>query len=120
MRTKLLAVTTAAIVAGSAVAVPARAATIQDCQTLIGELRTATTDATSLDKMGPLLVAKLDSAALRLGDKTGDALAKLVDYDTALDALHAAPKPKVNDADYAILDSSIADPISCVEAVASS
>jgi hypothetical protein len=122
MRTKLLALTAAAaIVAGSAVAAPAQAATAQDCETLIGRLRTATNDATSLGKSGPPLVDKLDSAALKLGEnKIGDALQKLVDYDTTLDALHAAPKPKVSEADYASLDSGIADAIACVEGLGGS
>jgi hypothetical protein len=88
---------------------------------VISGLATATSEATSLDKSGPALVAKLDSAALKLDEnKISDALQKLVDYDTTLDGHHAATKPKVSDADYAILDSGIADAISCVEAVAGS
>ena len=65
--------------------------------------------------------AKLDDALLKLGeDKVDDALAKLGDYDATLDALHAAPKPKVGEADYVALDSGIADAVACLAPLAGS
>ena len=116
MRTKLTFVTALTFAASAAVASPAHATTVGDCQVLIADLSADTAGATSLGKNGPGLVGKADDASAKLGEgKVGDALEKLRDYDSTLDVLFLAPKPKVSEADYATLNTEVASAIACIE-----
>ena len=103
MRTKLTFVTALTFAASAAVASPAHATTVGDCQVLIADLSADTAGATSLGKNGPGLVGKADDASAKLGaGKVGD-------------ALFLAPKPKVSEADYATLNTEVASAIACIE-----
>jgi hypothetical protein len=116
MRTKLIAVAALAIATGAALATPAHATTtVGGCQVLIEDLSADTAAATSLGRAGAGLVAKADAAAVKLDEsKTADALEKLLDYDSTLDALFSAPKPKVSETDYAALNTDVEAAIACI------
>jgi FIMAH domain-containing protein len=91
----------AASLAFSAVAVgSASASTVEECQDKLSILRANTVAAeTSFDnpKSFNNLVAKLDAAAAKFAEgKNADAVQKLVDFQTTLNALATAPKPKVD------------------------
>jgi hypothetical protein len=100
---------------GSAVA-GAAAQVTTTCDGLVTTLRTDTVNATSLsDKDKGALLFKVDSAAVKLSEgKFCDALQKLNDYKSNLDALHFAAKPKISDADYALLSGDVGNAIGCV------
>jgi hypothetical protein len=86
------------------------------CDASIVTLRTDTVNAASLsDKDKGALLLKVDTAALKLSQgKFCDALQKLNDYKSGLDALHSAAKPKVSDADYQTLSGDVGNAIACV------
>jgi hypothetical protein len=80
----------------------ASATTVDECQRQLITLRDHTLAAqasvTSQSDVGGL-VAKVDAAPAKLvAGKTIDAVAKLVDFQTTLKTLAAAPKPKVDPA----------------------
>ena len=80
----------------------ASATTVDECQGQLMTLRDDTlgaqTSFTSQKDVGGLL-AKLDAASAKLAaGKTTDAVGKLVDFQTTLNALATAPKPKVDPA----------------------
>jgi FIMAH domain-containing protein len=78
----------------------ASASTVQECQAKLTMLRANTVAAeTSFDNPNSFnnLVAKLDAAAAKFAEgKNADAVQKLVDFQTTLNALATAPKPKVD------------------------
>ena len=116
MRTKLTSAAALICAASAALASPAHAATVEDCQVLIADLSVDTPAAASLGRNGPGLVAKADAASAKLGEnKVGDVLEKLRDYDSTLDGLFLASKPKVSAADYATLNTDVESAIACVE-----
>ena len=116
MRTKLIAA--AAIALGTTVLLttPAHAVTAEECQVLITVLSTDTAAAQSLtEKTRTGLVDKAADAAAKLeAGKVADVLAKLTDFDSTLEALHAADKPKVSDDDFAVLNAEVDAALSCV------
>jgi hypothetical protein len=116
MRTKLMSVAALAIATGAAVATPAHATTtVGECRVLIEDLSANTAAATSLGRAGAGLVAKADAAAIKLDEnKTADALEKLLDYDSTLDALLSAAKPKVSEIDHATLNTEVEAAIACI------
>jgi hypothetical protein len=62
---------------------------------------------------------KVDSTAVKLSEgKFCDALAKLNDYKSNLDALHFAAKPKISDTDYQTLSGDVGNAIACVTTLA--
>ena len=64
------------------------------------------------------LIAKLDTAATKLSeDKNADALQKLVDFQTTLNALATAAKPKVDPAVAQALITEAQAVIDCINAV---
>ena len=118
MRTKLISAAALICAASAALASPAHAAPVGDCQVLIADLSVDAAAAASLGKNGAGLVAKADAASEKLGEnKVGDALEKLRDYDSTLDLLSLAPKPKVSAADYATLNTEVESAIACVEGI---
>jgi hypothetical protein len=114
----------AALLAFSAVAVgSASASTVEECQDRLTTLRINTVAAeTSFDnpKSFNNLVEKLDAAAAKLAEgKNADAAQKLVDFQTTLNALATAPKPKV---DPAVAQSLVAEAqgvIDCINMIGS-
>lgn len=100
--TRLLAALAASL-AFCAVAVDsASAATVDQCQADLATLRADTVAAqTSFTNQKDVngLLAKLDAASVKLAEgKNADAVLKLVDFQTTLNALATAPKPKVDPA----------------------
>lgn len=64
------------------------------------------------------MIAKLDTAATKLSeDKNADALQKLVDFQTTLNALATAAKPKVDPAVAQALITEAQAVIDCINAV---
>jgi len=90
------------------------------CDGSITTLRTDTVNAASLaDKNKGALLLKVDSTAVKLSEgKFCDALAKLNDYKSNLDALHFAAKPKISDIDYQTLSGDVGNAIACVTTLA--
>jgi hypothetical protein len=97
--TRLLAVLAALLSLTAVGAGAALATTVDECQGQLMTLRYDTLAAqasfTNEKDVGGL-VAKVDAASAKLAaGKNTDAVAKLVDFQTTLNALAAAPKPKV-------------------------
>lgn len=97
--TRLLTIL-AALLAFSAVVVgSASASTVDECQDKLATLRVNTAAAEmSFASQNSFnnVVAKLDAASAKLAEgKNADAVQKLVDFQTTLNALATAPKPKV-------------------------
>jgi hypothetical protein len=95
----LLAVIAALLSLNAVSAGAASATTVDECQGRLMTLREHTLAAqasfTSQKDVGSL-VAKVDAASAKLAaGKNTDAVAKLVDFQTTLNALATAPKPKV-------------------------
>lgn len=118
IKNKLVAAAVITLGATAVIAAPAQATTVTDCQGEIALLRTATLDASLAPKIETGLVGKADAAADKLDlGKFGDALQKLQDYDATLAALHDAPKPKVDEDDYDLLNGTVDAAIACVAGI---
>lgn len=108
----------AAVCAVSVAAPSAQAATADECQLLLGDLRQETlgaagsfTDAGTVDR----LVVKLDASSTKLAEgKNADAIGKLVGYQTTLNQLATAPKPKVDLAGATTLTTDAQAVIDCI------
>ena len=107
-----------ALIAALAVPTTAGAATVDDCQAQISALRADTATVTTFvnvkDQTGLLAKSDAASAALASG-KDADAIRKLTDVRTKVQALGAAGKVAAEDA--ARLDASAAAAIGCVESI---
>lgn len=116
MRTKLFAAGAIALGTAALLTTPAHAATADECQALITVLSTDTAAAQSLSETTRTgLVDKAADAAAKLeAGKVADALAKLTDFDTTLEALHIAAKPKVSDEEFALLNADADAALNCV------
>jgi hypothetical protein len=110
---RLLAVL-AAFVALSAVAVgSASATTLEECE---AELAAQASFTNPKDVDG--LLGKLDAASAKLDQgKNADALAKLVDYQSTLNPLAGAAKPKVDPAVAQTLSADAQGVIDCINAI---
>ena len=109
---KLFATAASTVAAIGVLAMPAHAVTAADCgiDVLAADARTA-----SLDR----LADKADAAAAKLAaGKPADALAKLEDFNSTLDALYAAPKSKIDPAVYATLNAEVETALGCVAGAA--
>jgi hypothetical protein len=100
--TRLLAVLAALLSLTAVGASAASATTVDECQGQLMTLRDKTLAAqasfTNQRDVGGL-VAKLDAASAKLAaGKATDPVAKLVDFQTTLNTLATAPKPKVDPA----------------------
>ena len=120
MRNRLITLATVVALGATASLVgPAQAATTEECASLIGDLRTDTADEATTpsltDRSRAGLVTKAEAALTKLeAGKVDDAAAKLADYDASLHALRGARKPKVDDADFALLDGEVHAAASCL------
>ena len=108
----------------SAVLIPAGAAsatTTQECQTQLATLRTDTVAAqASFSNQTSFTneVAKLDATATKLAEgKNADAVQKLTDFQTTLNALATAPKPKVDASTADTLGTEAQGVIECVNTI---
>jgi hypothetical protein len=117
-----LTVALAALLAFAAVGVtPASASTVEECQANLATLRADTVAAgpsftNAKDVNG--LVAKLDAASAKLAaGKNADAVEKLVDFQTALNALATAAKPKVDPTVAGTLSGEAQGVIDCINAI---
>lgn len=120
---RLLAVLVAALAFGGlAVAGTASAATtVEDCQAQLATLsadtvaaQTSFTNANSVTS----LTAKVDAASEKLAEgKNADAVQKLVDFQTTLDSLATAPKPKVEASTALSLTAETQGVIDCINAI---
>ena len=119
MRTKIFAATAIAVGLTAVLVVPAQATTGGECQVLIADLSADTSGAGSLaPKARAGLVGKADAAAAKLdAGKVADALVKLTDYDSTLEALHSAAKPKVSDDDFQLLNDDVDAALACVASI---
>jgi hypothetical protein len=64
------------------------------------------------------LVAKVDAGSAKLAaGKNGDAVAKLVDFQTTLNALATAPKPKVDPAVAQALSAEAQGVVACINEI---
>jgi hypothetical protein len=100
--TRLLVVLAALLSLNAVGAGAASATTVDECQGQLMTLRDNTLAApTSFTNQKEIrgLVAKVEDASAKLAaGKNTDAVAKLVDFQTTLNTLAAAPKPKVDPA----------------------
>jgi hypothetical protein len=119
--TRLLAVLAALLSLTAVGAGAASATTVDECQGQLMTLRDNTLAAqasfTSQRDVGGL-VAKLDAASAKLAaGKNSDAVAKLVDFQTTLNTLAAAPKPKVDPAAAQALSAESQGVIVCINEI---
>jgi hypothetical protein len=98
----LVAVLAAAFLFGGLAVSTASATTVDDCQSQLATLRADTVAAESSftnEQSVTSALGKLDAASTKLAEgKNADAVQKLVDYQTLLNALVTAPKPKLDPA----------------------
>ena len=121
--TRLLTYLAALLALGALAAGPASASTVDECQGKLASLRANTVAAEpsfTNAKNFTALVGKLDAATNELANgKTADAAQKLVDFQTTLNALATAPKPKVDPAIAGALIAEAQGVIDCISAVGS-
>ena len=101
----------------------ASATTVDECQGQLVTLRSATLAAQGSftnQRDVSALVAKVDAASAKLAaGKNTDAVAKLVDFQTTLNALATAPKPKVDPAVAQTLSGDAQAVIVCISQIGS-
>jgi hypothetical protein len=120
--TGLLAVLAALLSLNAAGAGAASATTVDECQGQLLTLRDDTLAAaqasfTSQKDVGGL-VAKVDAASAKLAaGKNTDAVAKVVDFQTTLNALATAPKPKVDPAVAQALSAEAQGVVVCIDEI---
>ena len=108
----------------SAVLIPtgaASATTTQECETQLATLRTDTVAAQSSFSNQTSFtheVGKLDATAAKLAEgKNADAVQKLADFQSTLNALATAPKPKVDPYTAETLGNEAQGVINCVNTI---
>lgn len=115
---RLFVVLVAMLTLSAAATGSASATTVEECQAEFQTLRLNTEAAQSSftnQKDFNGLVGKLDATSTKLAEgKNADALVKLVDFQSTLNALATAPKPKV---DPAVAQSLIADAQSVIDCI---
>ena len=113
----------AAARAGGAGAVPPAGppTSVEDCQSQLAALRADTVTAESSftnEKSVTSAIGKLDAASAKLAEeKDADAVQKLVDFQTGLNSLAAAPKPKVDPDTAQSLVAEAQGVIDCIDAI---
>lgn len=99
----------------------AGAETAQDCQSQLATLRADTLAASSSftnQKSVQTEVGKLDDASAKLTEgKNADAVQKLVDFQTTLNLLATAAKPKVDAGTAQTLDAEAQGVIDCINSI---
>jgi hypothetical protein len=119
--TRLLVVLAAVLSLHAVGAATASATTVDQCRGQLSTLRNATLAAqasfTNQRDVGAL-VAKLDAASAKLAaGKNADAVAKLMDFQTTLNALATATKPKVDPAVAQALSGDAQGVIDCINEI---
>ena len=99
---------------------PAQAATTEDCQAIITDLKTATLDADFIgqnaEKNRASLLTKLDEASAKLAEgKNADAIQKLTNFRDTVAALNTGGKIKIDPDDANTLISGANDAIECIK-----
>jgi hypothetical protein len=100
---------------------PTHAATVEECQLLLSDLRQDTVEAADsfadAHTVGRLLI-KLDDASTKLTEsKNAEAVGKLIGYQTTLTQLATAAKPKVDPTTGATLTTQAEGVIGCILAL---
>jgi hypothetical protein len=99
----------------------ASATTVEDCQAQLATLRSDTVAAqTSFTNESDFTgeVAKLDAASTKLAEgKSTDAVEKLVDFQSTLNSLATASKPKVDATTAQTLNAEAQGVIDCINAI---
>ena len=121
--TRLLVALGALLAVNAVTAAASSATTVEECQDQLQSLRAATleykvfnsfTNAKDADR----LVDKLDAAAAKLAaGKSADAVEKLTDFQTTLNALAGAPKPKVESEAAQALVTQAQGVVDCINAI---
>jgi hypothetical protein len=118
---RLLVVPAAALAFGGLAVGTASATTSQDCQSQLATLRSDTVAAqTSFTNQKSFddEIAKLDEAATKLTeDKNADAVQKLGDFQSTLNLLATAVKPKVDPTTAQTLTAEAQGVIDCINAI---
>ena len=118
---RLLTVLAVVLAVGAAGASTASATTVDECQAQLAALRADTVAAegsftNTKDFNGA--IAKLDAAATKLSaGKNADAVGKLTDFQSTLNALATAPKPKLDPAVAQALSSDADAVVACIDAI---
>ena len=118
----LVAVFVAALAfSGLAVSAASAATTVEDCQSQLATLRADTLAASpsfTNQKSVDTEVGKLDAASTKLTEgKNADAVQKLVDFQSALNALATAAKPKVEAGTAQTLNAEAQGVIDCINSI---
>ena len=118
----LVAVFVAALAfSGLAVSAASAATTVEDCQSQLATLRADTLAASpsfTNQKSVDTEVGKLDAASAKLTEgKNADAVQKLVDFQTALNALATAAKPKAEAGTAQTLNAEAQGVIDCINSI---
>ena len=118
---RLLVILAALLSLQAVVAAAAPASTVGECQTKLDTLRAETVAAQSSvtnAKDFNNSVIKLDEARTKLtAGKNADAVAKLTGFQTSLNALATAPKPKLTPAAAQSLSTGAQGVIDCIDAI---
>ena len=108
---------------GLAVSTAGAATTTEECQSQLATLRADTVAAQSSftnERSFTSAVAKLDAASAKLAEgKNADAVQKLVDFQTQLNALATAPKPKLDPDTAQALIAEAQGVIDCINSIGS-
>jgi hypothetical protein len=119
--TRLLVVLAALLAVNAATAGAASATTVEECQyqlKALGAETVATQDSFTNAKDVDRLVDKLDAAGAKLtAGKNADAVEKLTDFQTTLNALAGAPKPKVESEAAQALVTQAQGVVDCINAI---
>lgn len=117
---KLILLTLVAMLALAAFPSVAQAQTLEECQSLIAQtssdLAGVTIGGNNPDQTRASLQSKLVGASTKLTEgKNEDAIAKLVDFQTSVQKLATAPKPKISQADAQLLTNDANNAIACIQ-----
>ena len=108
---------------GLAVSTAGAATSVEECQSQLATLRADTVAAqTSFTNARSFTsaIGKLDAASAKLAEgKNADAVQKLVDFQTLLNALATAPKPKLDPDTAQALIAEAQGVIDCINAIGS-
>jgi uncharacterized protein YukE len=108
---------------GLAVSTAGAATTTEECQSQLATLQSDTVAAQSSftgEQSFTSAVAKLDAASTKLAEgKNADAVQKLVDFQTQLNALATAPKPKLDPDTAQALIAEAQGVIDCINSIGS-
>jgi hypothetical protein len=119
---KLILLTLIAILAFGSFPSIAQAQTIDECQALIdqtsNDLAGIAIGGNNPDQARASLQSKLVGASTKLAEgKNEEAMTKLVDFQTSVEKLATAPKPKISQADAQLLMTDANNAIACIQSL---